>query len=787
MRAVLAVAAVVLLAVGPESNAGEPAAHWRPAAGPLTTRWAADVQPDTVWPEYPRPQLVREAWLNLNGLWQFEIVDPAAEVGAPTNSGAPTSASDAVDTSGAQPPLGRDLAETILVPFPVESALSGIGRPAERVWYRRMFEVPAEWRSQRIVLHFGAVDWETRVWVNGRLIGTHRGGYDPFSFDITAALGESGPQELVVGVWDPTDRGTQPRGKQVRNPHSIWYTPTTGIWQTVWLEPQPSAAIERLDVASDIERGALRLTVVARGTGSEHRVEAVARIGAEQVAVARGAPGEPIELVVREPRLWSPDDPFLYDLDVALRDDEQTVDQVQSYFGLREVSLAPDASGKTRLMVNGRFVFQMGLLDQGFWPDGLYTAPTDEALRYDLLVSRQLGFNLVRKHVKVEPARWYYWCDKLGLLVWQDMPSGDAHVGRGQREITRSAESAAQFEEELARVIDALECFPSIVMWVVFNEGWGQFDTVRLTAWVQERDPTRWVSSASGWNDMGVGHVHDIHVYPGPDSPRPEENRAAVLGEFGGLGLPLTGHTWQDEKNWGYRNLKSTEELAEQYARLIDSLAPLIVEPGLSAAVYTQTTDVEIEVNGLVTYDREVIKLTPDEVAKRHARLQRVTSASIEPLVPTSQEVAQSWRYTTDLPASAAFWYQPQFDDRQWRSAPGGFGTHGTPGAVVRTEWSSDAIWLRRTFELAALPEGPVFLHVHHDEDAEVYLNGVLAARLSGFTTGYRYVLLAGQALEALRVGENHLAVSCRQTGGGQYIDLGLVEIRGLDADEPTR
>jgi hypothetical protein len=571
------------------------AADWRPAAGPLLTRWAHDVTPQNVLPEYPRPQLVRQDWHNLNGLWDYAIVDRA--------SARPT-----------------QWAGQILVPFPVESALSGVMQsvgPEKRLWYRRTVEVPAAWKTKRLRLHFGAVDWQTTVWVNGTEVGSHTGGYDAFDFDITSALRPGGDQEIVVAVWDPTDAGFQPRGKQVRKPNGIWYTPTTGIWQTTWLEPVEASHVSGLRVTPEVDQSAVTIqtTVEAASEGEvEVQVEVldgrdVVQSGKIATRAGRETVSPRISLKIPAPKLWSPDSPFLYDLRVTLRHDGRQVDEVRSYFGLRKTSLVKDAQGILRLGLNNQPLFQFGPLDQGFWPDGLYTAPTDEALRYDIEVTKQLGFNMARKHVKIEPARWYYWCDKLGLLVWQDMPSGDKYIGGRDPDITRTPESARNFETELKALIDGFYHHPSIVMWVPYNEGWGQWDTCRIVDLIKQWDPTRLVINASGWTDRKCGDVLDIHSYPGPAVPRLEANRAVVLGEFGGLGLPVKGHTWQDERNWGYRSFKTADDLTEAYLGLIRKLHPMTGERGLAAAVYTQTTDVEIEVNGLMTYDRALIKM----------------------------------------------------------------------------------------------------------------------------------------------------------------------------------
>jgi hypothetical protein len=441
---------------------------------------------------------------------------------------------------------------------------------------------------------------------------------------------------------------------------------------------------------------------------------------------------------------------------------------------MRTIALGQDSKGVNRLMLNGQPVFQYGPLDQGFWPDGLYTAPTDDALKFDIEMTKQYGFNMIRKHVKVEPARWYYWCDKLGILVWQDMPSGDKFIGANDPDIRRSTESAAQFEAEWKAIMDALRSFPCIVMWVPFNEGWGQFDTARIVELTRRQDPTRLVNNASGWTDRNVGDVHDIHVYPGPGSPRPTASRAAVLGEFGGLGLPLEGHTWQGKENWGYRSFKDQPSLATAYLDLVDHLRPLIGSPGLSAAVYTQTTDVETEVNGLMTYDRKVMKIPVDAAAKAHRALY-LPPPAVTTLAATSREDGQPWNYTLYQPADG--WQQPGFDDSGWKTAPGGFGEKSTPGSVVRTEWKTKDIWLRRTIELKEKPAGDLRFYVHHDEDCEIYLNGVLAAKMTGWTTDYRSFRMTQESIATLKTGSNLLSVHCKQTGGGQYIDVGLMEV----------
>ncbi|HDJ23076.1 MAG TPA: beta-galactosidase [Candidatus Aminicenantes bacterium] len=564
---------------------------WKPAAGPLFTPWAERVSPSTVWNVYPRPQQKRKEWLNLNGLWDVAIL--------PVDEGPP-----------------QEFQGKILVPFPVEAALSGIAQKVtekQKVWYRRFFSLPAHWRGKKIFLNFEASDWETSVWVNGQLVGTHRGGYDPFQFDISPAVKE-GKQELLVAVWDPTDKGYQPRGKQVQNPQGIWYTAVTGIWGTVWLEPVSQVFIDSLQITPDVDRKEVKLQLGISSLQPELVVKAMVLAGEALVAEREVLPGEELVIPIENPRLWSPEDPFLYQLQIVVEREGEVVDEVESYFGLRKISLGKDGAGRTRIFLNNRPYFQLGTLDQGFWPDGIYTAPSEKAWIYDLNCLRSLGFNLLRKHVKVEPRRYYYWCDRLGVLIWQDMPSGDKYIGRNQADLARSKESVEQFKLELERIITNLRNHPSVVVWVLFNEGWGQFETEALTEWVKKMDPTRLVDSASGWVDRGVGDLKDIHAYPGPAMPPLEADRAVVLGEFGGLGLPVPFHTWQQDKSWGYRNFASFQELTQAYVDLIKKLKDY-VHRGLSAAVYTQTSDVEIEVNGLLTYDRVQLKVLRDKVA----------------------------------------------------------------------------------------------------------------------------------------------------------------------------
>jgi beta-galactosidase/beta-glucuronidase len=533
--------------------------------------------------------------MNLNGVWQFA---PAAE--------------------DEPPPIGRDLAERILVPYPVESALSGIMRSEERLWYRRSFRVPADWRigaGQRLLLHFGAVDFDARVWVNGVLVATHRGGYAGFDIDVTEAVTPGdGPQELIVWAEDLTDATWQPVGKQRREPdRGIFYQGSSGIWQTVWMEPVPTVHVTGLDMTPDLDAETLRLTVRVGGATTE-RVRAEALDGDRVVGSVTGSADQELALPVPSPELWSPDRPFLYELRVRVGDAEQT-DEVHSYFGMREIGIVRDPAGRPRIALNGEILFNLATLDQGFWPDGLHTAPTDAALRFDLEQHKVLGFNAVRKHIKVEPDRWYYWADRLGLLVWQDMPS--PKLGKVPKGPWRD-----QFEAELRELVRGHRSWTSIVAWVPFNEGWGEWSrkaTGRIAGEVKALDPSRLVNAHSGFNlpdsrgDSGAGDVIDLHAYVGPATPKPDDRRVAIDGEHGGFGLRVEGHMWFCDGH-AYEMTDSVAENTRRYVENQRDLLAAIERFGLSAGIYTQLTDVEHEINGFLTYDRRVRKLDFDQV-----------------------------------------------------------------------------------------------------------------------------------------------------------------------------
>ena len=582
------------------------------------TGWGEELTPENAWREYPRPQLKREAWLNLNGLWDYALQSRTAK----------------------QPSRYQG---KILVPFCIESALSGVGKrmmPEDRLWYRRKFDLPSGWKEEKVLLHFEAVDWSTVVYVNGAWVGAHKGAYDRFTFDITPFIKGSGSQEIVVSVDDPSSSGSQARGKQQMPQQGIWYTPVSGIWQTVWLEAVSSeASIGEVKIVPDVDRSEVQVTPVLlepREKGYKVNISVVDK--GEKVAMLESPVNETALLQLDDPELWSPGSPFLYELKLTLLDPSgKEIDHVESYFGMRKISLRKK-DGKMVMHLNNKPLFHYGPLDQGWWPDGLHTPPSDEAMAYDIEMTKSMGFNMIRKHIKVEPDRWFYHCDRLGMLVWQDMPSGMAvfpeehqnrpvnleHLERKDGlDLIRNSETTAQFEWEMRRMIDLHYNAPSIVMWVPFNEGWGQYATCRIASMIKALDPTRLVKAASGWSLHPCGDIWDIHSYQVEVHVPPLSiNMASVLGEYGGIGYPVEGHQWDTGmRNWGYQTCHSAGDLLENYKYKFDQVVEMFKSKGLSAAVYTQTTDVEGEVNGLMTYDRKIIKMPPDVLREMHSVL----------------------------------------------------------------------------------------------------------------------------------------------------------------------
>jgi len=594
-----------------------PGQNYTPVGGRIMTQWAEIVSPINVWQEYPRPQLVRDNWQNLNGLWEYALLSKSA--GKPTKF------------------QGK-----ILVPFCIESALSGVGKsmlPDNRLWYRCEFTIPSGWSSERILLHFEAVDWSTSVWINEALVGSHKGGYDRFSFDITDYLNAKGKQEIIVAVDDPSNYGSQPRGKQQIPNEGIWYTPVSGIWQTVWLEAvNKEASIHEIKIIPYVDRSRVSVTPMLWEPMKQGYSVKISVFNESKLVKEVSVPADhEMEIDIEDPILWSPDNPFLYDLKLELTSqDGKVLDEVDSYFGMRKISVDPE-NGIMVLHLNNEPLFQYGTLDQGWWPDGLYTPPSDEAMKFDLEVTKKMGFNMIRKHVKVEPDRWYYHCDRLGILVWQDMPSGMVRKFQEDRERPRSlqqvsrngddlymrSDASVQFEWELRRMIDLHYNAPCIVVWVPFNEGWGQHATCRITSMVKDLDPPRLVNATSGWALRPCGDLYDIHTYEiEVHIPPISRDMASVIGEYGGIGYPVAGHQWNTEmRNWGYQTYNTFEELLENYRYKFNQIVEMKKTKGLSAAIYTQTTDVEGEINGLITYDRKIIKMPVDTLQNMHSVL----------------------------------------------------------------------------------------------------------------------------------------------------------------------
>ncbi|WP_432221115.1 glycoside hydrolase family 2 protein [Flavobacterium sp. TMP13] len=572
-------------------------AQWKPAGDKIKTDWGVKIDPTKVLQEYPRPNMARTEWKNLNGLWDYAI----------TNVGE----------------VPTQFSAKILVPFAVESSLSGVMKEVgykKELWYNTTFSVPNNWNGKDVLLHFGAVDWKTEIWINDIKVGTHTGGFTPFSFNITPFLNK-GDQKITVKVWDPTTEGPQPRGKQATKPESIWYTPVTGIWQTVWLEPVAEKHIESIKSIPNIDSNTLKISADVVNASYGDIIEVTVLEKGKVIATAKVVATEFVDIAIPNAKLWSPESPYLYQTTIKLISNGKVSDEVKSYFAMRKISTKRDSNGIVRLQLNNQDYFQFGPLDQGWWPDGLYTAPSDEALKYDIIKTKELGFNMIRKHIKVEPARWYTHCDELGILVWQDMPSGDGQTnwqGRGYfngSEFQRSAESEAIYRKEWKEIMDYLYSYPSIAVWVPFNEAWGQFKTEEIADWTKAYDPSRLVNPASGGNHYRTGDMLDLHNYPGPSLGMYDADRATVLGEYGGIGYAIEGHLWNTDKNWGYIQFKSSKETTDEYVKYANELKKM-VKAGFSAAVYTQTTDVEGEVNGFMTYDRKIDKMNFPEVQK---------------------------------------------------------------------------------------------------------------------------------------------------------------------------
>jgi len=543
--------------------------------------------------EYPRPQLQRTDWMCLNGQWDY--------VGG----------NSILDALNPEKPIAFEgKVDKIRVPYCPESVLSGIQRNQEiNMWYRRSFEIPSTWQNKQVIIHFDAVDHDATIFINGQKAGAHSGGYDAFSLNITPFL-KKGMNSLIVAAHDPNN-GKVPSGKS--GPRGD-YTFSSGIWQTVWLEPVSKTYIKNIRLLPDLENSRLKIVVNA-----ESGVKLLAEVLSDKKVISQtnSVSGTEFYIPIKNPQLWSPDSPFLYDLKITLFNANGKVsDEVVSYFGMRDIKLGK-VDGVIRPLLNGNFVMQLGLLDQGYWPDGILTAPTEDALKFDIQFTKNAGFNLIRKHMKTEPQRFYYWADKLGLLVWQDMPA--IWYQDEDTLITRKI-----FRQELKAIIDDHYNSPSIIAWVPFNENWGAFDVKSITDWTKQYDPSRLVNGNSGFNnnpsyqqpygDPGNGDFVDTHIYVGPNGASvPDDHRAASLGEFGGVGLYTRGHMWPVENN-AYDYEPTRTALTDRYILLFDQVEQLMKYKGLSVAIYTQTTDVEHEVNGLLTYDRAIQKMELDRI-----------------------------------------------------------------------------------------------------------------------------------------------------------------------------
>ena len=772
--------------------AGGASAAYVQAPG-MKTPWGEKVTPENAWREYPRPQMVRDAWTNLNGLWSYAVTSNAAR-----------------DAAAAAFPA--QWAGEILVPFAIESSLSGVGRllqPGETLWYRRSFAADVK-PGERLLLHVEQADLRTQVFVNRVEAGVpHEGGSIPFSYDVTDLV-KPGANELVVSCWDPTGGPVGGTGKQSQRPSGCFYTRSSGITGTVWLETVPATHLVDYKVVTDIDAGTVSVTLDGAGNLLKARGRVTAKRGGQALATGEmSAWGEPVVLALPQPvALWSPETPALYDLEISFEDAAAgTRDVVRGYFGMRKFEMKRDAAGVLRFALNNEFRFPIATLDQGWWPDGLLTPPSDEAMAFDILTLKKMGFDAMRKHIKVEPRRYYWLCDTLGILVEQDMPSGGGDIDLRY----------GFYRRELKEMVDLLQKTPSVVMWIPYNERWGQpgpFLTHATLMWTQRYDPTRLVDGPSGWNDFEGGewltrdeknqrNVHHFSPHPPADAEeaahvidkhdyavRPKMHavnprRASFLGEFGGIGCRVEGHLWTSNA-WGYGNTgKDTDRsgVQQKFVTLMEHVARL-ASLGLAGSVYTQTTDVEGEINGLVTYDRRVVKFDVDAVAAVHERVRAAAARGQRPtatveLFPRQDADAKAWAYAFEEPAAG--WEKPGFDDAAWPRSAGGFGTPGIdakrPVAKVATPWTTKALWLRRAFTCGERPAKLVDLRLDmfHDEGVEVYLNGRKILAADGYTTDYvPYFADLEASKAALKEGENVLAVKVVQTVGDQYFDTSL-------------
>ena len=703
----------------------------------MKTVWADKVTSENVWQSYPRPQLQRSQWMNLNGLWLFAV------------------------TSQDTPKKLVKFEEQILVPFAIESSLSGVQRPflpTEKLWYQRHFTLDDAWKGKNVILHFGAVDYECQVWVNNKLAGTHKGGNNPFSFDVTKFLKKGGAQLVEVAVIDPTDTESISRGKQQLDPKGIWYSPVSGIWQTVWLEAVSSTHILQVLPTADVHKKTVSLDIgVAKAKGGE-KVKVELLDGSKIVNAIEQKLTSKIEMEIPEAVLWSPSSPKLYHLNIELVSNGKVVDKVKSYFALREVSIKEDECGYRRICLNGEPIFQYGTLDQGWWPDGLLTPPSEEAMLWDMVQLKKMGFNTIRKHIKIEPEQYYYYADSLGLMMWQDMVSGFSTERKDKEHIKPNAQTdwnapvahTNQWQQEMFEMIDRLRFYSCITTWVVFNEGWGQHNTVEIVKKVMDYDKSRIIDGVTGWTDRGVGHMYDVHNYPATSMILPvcNGNRISALGEFGGYGWAIKEHLWNpDMRNWGYKNIDGAMALMDNYGRLVYDLETLIAQ-GLSAAIYTQTTDVEGEVNGLITYDRKVIKIPEGLLHLMHDRLYHISPVKAVTLVADAQDGGKITR-AVSLNGEEPKMVSLPFD------CPPRSGIISETSFEVNKEFNHLSLWIRAT------------------GDVKVWLNGVEVFSQEVKQTRHYNQYNISDYCHYLREGRNELRIEVQENKKMNF-DFGL-------------